>query len=91
MHNFVLAHPSCNRSKSNTLAAKQHLARWLEFIDIHHNDMKEIGIKASINADAQTTLSVARWSYSNALSSGGQAWIKANTYESVVPNFLDLL
>lgn len=29
-HNFVLAHPSCNRSKSDALAARPHLERWLE-------------------------------------------------------------
>ncbi|MEN9315675.1 MAG: hypothetical protein RIS35_2068, partial [Pseudomonadota bacterium] len=29
-HNFVLAHPPCNRSKSDTLAARVHLERWLE-------------------------------------------------------------
>jgi 5-methylcytosine-specific restriction endonuclease McrA len=90
MHNFVLAHPSCNRSKSNTLAAKQHLVRWLEFIESHHNDLREIGIKAGINADAQTTLSVARWSYSNALSSGGQAWIKAAQYEPIESSYMGL-
>jgi 5-methylcytosine-specific restriction endonuclease McrA len=28
MHNFVLACPSCNRSKSDSLAARVHLDRW---------------------------------------------------------------
>ncbi len=28
--NFVLTHPTCNRNKSDTLAARPHLERWLE-------------------------------------------------------------
>jgi 5-methylcytosine-specific restriction endonuclease McrA len=90
MHNFVLAHPSCNRSKSNTLAAKQHLVRWLEFIESHHNDLREIGFKAGINVDAPTTISVARWGYSNALNSGGQAWVKAAQYEPLESTYIGL-
>lgn len=46
--------------------------RWLEFIDSHDNDLKEIGFEAGIKSDAPTTISVARWGYSNDLSSGGQ-------------------
>jgi 5-methylcytosine-specific restriction endonuclease McrA len=90
MHNFVLAHPACNRSKSNTLAAKQHLVRWLEFIDTHDNKLKEIGIEAGINADAPTTLAVARWGYSNSLSGGGQAWIESAQYEPIESTYLGL-
>ncbi len=90
MHNFVLAHPSCNRSKSNTLAAKQHLVRWLEFIENHQNDLREIGFNAGINSDAPTTLAVARWGYSNALSSGGQAWVRASEYEPLESTYLAL-
>jgi hypothetical protein len=29
-HNFVLAHAKCNRSKSDSLAGRAHLQRWLE-------------------------------------------------------------
>jgi len=90
MHNFVLAHPSCNRSKSDTLAAKPHLMRWLEFIDTHDYDLKEIGFEAGIKSDAPTTISVSRWGYSNALSSGGQAWIKAAQYEPIESTYMGL-
>ena len=91
MHNFVLSHPSCNRSKSDTLAAKPHLMHWLEFIDTHDNDLKEIGFDAGIKSDVRTTISVARWGYSNALSSGALSWIKANTYELINHDFLEVL
>jgi len=90
IHNFVLAHPACNRSKSNTLAAKKHLVRWLEFIDDHDNELKEIGFEAGINGDAQTTLSVAHWGYSNAMGSGGQAWVESARYEPIESTYLGL-
>lgn len=89
MHNFVLSHPACNRSKSDTLAAKPHLIRWLEFINTHDSDLKEIGREAGINADASTSLSVARWGYSNAISSGGHAWLKANVYQPVHDGYIE--
>lgn len=90
MHNFVLSHPACNRSKSYTLAAKPHLIRWLELIDGHDSDLKEIGREAGINADASTTLSIARWGYSNAMGSGGQAWVKSAQYELIESTYLEL-
>lgn len=89
MHNFVLAHPSCNRSKSNTLAAKHHLIRWLEFMDTHDRNLNEIGREAGIKANAITTRAVAHWSYSNAIESGGQAWIKAAAYEPIQRSYLN--
>lgn len=90
MHNFVLAHPSCNRSKSNALAAKKHLVRWLEFVNTNDDNLKEIGLEAGINSDAPTTLSVAHWGYSNAMGSGGQAWIESAQYESINITYLNL-
>lgn len=71
------------------LSAKPHLIRWLEFMDTHDNDLKEIGREAGINADAYTTLSVARWGYSNAMGSGGQAWLKSNVYEPIHEGYID--
>ena len=83
MHNFVLAHPSCNRSKSNTLAARPHLQRWLDQMTRHDDALHEIGEAAGLSAEIDASKSVARWGYSNAASSGGQAWIRPKMYESI--------
>jgi len=91
MHNFVLAHPSCNRSKSDTLAALPHLERWLEFITQHDDALNEIGEAAGRIADRSSCRSVARWGYENAMSSGGQAWLKSNAYEPVNHKYVDCL
>ena len=90
-HNFVLAHPSCNRSKSDTLAAKPHLQRWLDFLKTNGNDLIEIGSEAGVNVDASTSLSVAFWGYENGLSSNSQAWIRAKNYEPVSKDYITML
>ena len=83
MHNFVLAHPSCNRSKSDTLAAKGHLEHWREYTSKHSDDLAAIGILAGRSANLQTSLAVTRWSYGNGYASGAQAWVKAKEYELI--------
>jgi hypothetical protein len=54
-HNFVISHPSCNRSKSDTIAAKPHLERWLEHITRNDDALKETGEAAGRNADLAAT------------------------------------
>lgn len=88
-HNFVLAHPSCNRSKSDTLAAKAHLHRWLEFVQSNADKLSEIGYDAGIMADEGSMDSVARWGYSNAVAGGGQGWVKPNQYEPIDDSYLN--
>ena len=87
-HNFVLAHPSCNRSKSDTLAAKSHLHRWLEFVQSNADDLSQIGYDAGIMADEGSMDSVARWGYANAVAGGGQGWVKPNQYDPIDDSYL---
>jgi len=90
VQNFVLAHPSCNRSKSDTLAAKQHLFKWLEFVSMNKDSLSEIGQGAGIIIDKNSMDSVARWGYANAASVGSRAWIKASEYEPIDQSYIDL-
>ena len=39
-HNFVLAHQGCNSSKSDLLAAEEHLERWAERSLIHREELE---------------------------------------------------
>jgi hypothetical protein len=73
MHNFVLAHQGCNRSKSDTLAALPHLERWREFLDHHDDELREIGAAVGRPADLGSSLAVARWGYGNGLNGGEYA------------------
>ncbi|PWF49425.1 HNH endonuclease [Massilia glaciei] len=82
-HNFVLAHPSCNRSKSATLAARPHLERWLERLELRRDAIGEIGQFAGLVVDAQVSRQIAAWGYTSAKASGGSAWLAAARYEPV--------
>jgi 5-methylcytosine-specific restriction endonuclease McrA len=89
MHNFVLAHPSCNRSKSDTLASKAHLERWRDYADRHADDLSDIGIAAGRTADLQSSLAVTSWSYRLGYSSGAHAWIKGKQYCLIDRSYID--
>ena len=89
-HNFVLAHPACNRSKSNTLAAKQHLNNWLEFVQANKDNLAQIGFDAGILGDFVSTNSVTRWGYTNAIAGGAQGWIRPKVYEPIDESYLGL-
>lgn len=82
-HNFVLAHPSCNRSKSDTLAGSPHLERWLERIGRRSDDIGEIGMEAGMLADAQVSRQIAAWGYTTAITWGGSAWLAPGKYEAI--------
>jgi len=82
-HNFVLAHPSCNRSKSATLAARPHLERWLTRLEIRSAAIAEIGQSSGLVVDAQVSRQIAAWGYASAKESGGSAWLAAARYEPI--------
>lgn len=90
-HNFVLAHPSCNRSKSDSLAAHRHLDRWLERIMKFEENLLEIGASAGLAGDRLTVERVATWGYSNACAAGGHAWLSPAKYEPIGSQYIVLL
>lgn len=81
--NFVLAHGSCNRSKSDALGAKPHLENWLEQLNRHEDDIDQIGLDAGIISDQNTILSVAKWSYQHGYDTGSHAWVRKGTFEPI--------
>lgn len=89
--NFVLAHPSCNRSKSDTLAAKPHLERWLERIHLKQDQLTEIGNLTGITGACDTLRKVAGWAYSNAAHCHGRAWLSPTCYETIDTSYMRLL
>ena len=81
--NFVIAHPSCNRSKSDTLAAGQHLARWLEQVEKYRDDITEITSTAGVLDDESAIMSVARWAYQSGYEASANAWVRQRIYERI--------
>lgn len=90
-HNFVLAHPTCNRSKSDTLAAKPHLERWLERLVVKEQQLAEIGLLAGVSGEKSTAHRVATWGYAVASDTGGRAWLSPSIYENVDSLYVSLL
>ncbi len=82
-HNFVVAHPACNNSKSDTLAAHEHLSRWVTHVRDNARDLDAIGDTAGLVGDATAVQSVARWAYESAASVGARAWVRRDLYEFV--------
>jgi 5-methylcytosine-specific restriction endonuclease McrA len=88
IHNFVLAHPSCNRSKSDTLAAKMHLDHWLEYGEHYSDDLHEIASQEGVAANLTASRAVTEWAYQLAINTEANAWIKAGKYEPVSCGYL---
>ena len=88
-HNLVLAHPTCNRRKSDSLAARPYLERWLERLEQRGDALTDIGQRAGIAGDACASRNVAEWGYAAAESAGGRAWLAAGRYEPVDASYLD--
>ena len=88
VHNFVLAHPSCNRSKSDTLAALPHLEHWLSRLQAKGDALCEIGEAAGLQIDPMTTRKVGEWAYTNGFSGGSKAWQAAKTYTPIDASYL---
>ena len=83
MHNFVLACPSCNRSKADSLAAKFHLDKWAKVVKKNGEAITQIGEVIGVVTNLETSLSIAQWSYYAASGSQSTGWVKAGQYEGI--------
>ncbi|MBT8579733.1 HNH endonuclease [Polynucleobacter paneuropaeus] len=81
MHNFVLACPACNRSKSDTSAAKIHLDKWVELITNNSEAVAKIGEQAGVSSNLETSLAIAKWGYETANHANAAFWLKPGAYE----------
>ena len=83
MHNFVLTCPTCNKSKSDTLAAKIHLDKWKELATINTAAIARIGEQIGVTSNLDASMSILRWAYDSANNSGGLAWISPKCYSNI--------
>jgi 5-methylcytosine-specific restriction endonuclease McrA len=81
--NLVLSCPSCNRSKSDMLAAKNHLEKWKS--EVYPDNKRSILIsqKGFIN-DQICSLKVAQWAYVNAVTTNGNTWIHKKEFQKIM-------
>ena len=76
-HNFVLAHKGCNSSKSDLLAAEEHLERWTERSRVCREELEEGFDKLKALHDWSATRGIARYAYGQVQRDGGQVWVEA--------------
>lgn len=89
-HNFVLAHPTCNRSKSDSLAGYDHLARWLERNSRSADDIAQMAEESGLLHDAGATREIGNWSYRASCDAEGVAWVRRGDYEPIATRHLAL-
>ena len=76
-HNFVLAHQGCNSSKSDLLAAEEHLERWTERSLIYRDELEEGFDERKVLHDWPATRQIATWAYGQVHRAGGQVWVES--------------
>jgi hypothetical protein len=89
-HNFVLSHFQCNNSKSDYLAAEEHLAGWTERNRAHQElnaRLKEIGLPHDFHASVR----IAEWAYEQTERAKGQVWVSRNVLRHLGPEWRKLL
>lgn len=79
-HNFVLAHETCNGKKSDFLAAEEHLGAWVERNDLHGRSLNQFFAQVRVANSLESSVSIARWAYSQTASASGLVWVQGNEY-----------
>ena len=74
-HNFVLAHQACNGSKSDRLAAGEHLSRWTGLIQAEGSRLKSEFDRRQVFNDLAVSVSITRWAYTQTLQARGLTWL----------------
>ena len=62
----------CNSSKSDLLAAEEHLERWTERSLIHRDELEEGFDERKVLHDWHATRQIASWAYGQVHRAGGQ-------------------
>lgn len=88
-HNFVLAHASCNRHKSDMLAAERHLDNWLER-NLRFN-AELVYELTNFNSDLGCSNRVAYWAYEQGINIGSHSWVDKQLTEPLSKNCLGLI
>jgi len=90
-HNFVLAHPRCNNSKSDYLAAEQHLQSWSERNRIRSSELAERLKDAGLPSDSSASHRITEWAYEQVEKANGQVWLTNAVFLHLGPTWRELL
>ncbi len=73
-HNFVLAHPTCNRKKGACLAAENHLEDWVRRNELRGQPLTEELRILGFVSDWNSSRQIARWAYECAAALNALLW-----------------
>ena len=90
-HNFVLAHPACNRKKRDHLAAEPHLAAWRERNDRHAQPLMQFFQQTHLPHRLDSSVSIARWAYNQTAQANGLVWVEGEVLRHLAGEWVDLL
>ncbi len=79
-HNFVLAHKSCNGSKSDYLAALPHRDNWESQNLVNHKSTITNELSPYFTCDPQRTNYVTNWAYQIADNNGSKFWLSPKEF-----------
>ena len=82
-HNFVLAHAGCNNSKSDYLAAVDHLGAWQERNRVHCEELVARFTAAEVISDLPASVRIAKWAYEQTEQAGGQVWVTKDVLQAL--------
>ncbi len=75
-HNFVLAHPECNRQKRDYLAAEEHLENWINRNCKWSTELINSYEKAGVFYNYVASNQITRWAYEQAELTKSYVWVK---------------
>jgi 5-methylcytosine-specific restriction endonuclease McrA len=90
-HNFVVAHPQCNNSKSDFLGAELHLERWAQRNILKSAELCQRLNDAGLPNDLQASKRIAEWAYDQVEKSKGQVWLFSHHFEHLGFGWRELL
>ena len=90
-HNFVLAHPYCNNSKSDYLAAEQHLRSWVQRNRNCSQELAERLRDANLSHDLSASLRITEWAYEQLECANGQVWLTDSVFQHLGARWRELL
>jgi 5-methylcytosine-specific restriction endonuclease McrA len=84
-HNFVLAHKSCNKAKSDYLAAEKHLAAWVDRNRLNEQELQSRLQVAGLACDSSASIRIAKWVYQQTEMANGQVWVMQRVLQHLSP------
>jgi HNH endonuclease len=90
-HNFVLADSACNNSKSDYLAAEEHLKKWAYRNSELGAHLSAAFDRAGIIHDVKASTTIADWAYQCAFAAGAETFRSSGVFERLSANWRDAL